>query len=623
MLSPESLSRTIASILVAMTLMAGPSALGAQAANRGISVIAKPGPIKTLPGNAGKRYALCIGINNYSEPGMKLALASADARSLSEVFAKQGQFDRVDLMTTDVDPLNDTVLAYPKLGNVRRRMEALEKIIKPEDMVVLTFAGHGITDDEGDGYLVMSDSDSGNAASLYASCLPVNDVLAWMSRLKVKKSLLILDACRNNPAKSRSLSVESTGLKIPRFQTAEVQAVFYGTMNGYLSYEDPESGHGMFTRYLLEGLQGKADYQSAGNRDGIVTFRELATFVEEGVWAATQASEQKQRPYSRILGESFGDLAIATYGATIDEGTRSLAGSAPREKGFGALSILSNEDGEVILDLQPMGSLAAGIALELEEIPSGAHYLEIIHAQGTSRRELRITPNQKEEVLDVVISYAQATRQYGGVSFALVRGNTDMPDFWMAQTEITMEQYRRFTLATGYRSQGNWEQYYTPVREQFPVLNLTWYDCQEYLKWFNAKYRLKASLPTAAQWQWASGGRSGTSFPWGNQWNPDLCQNSGGTATAMLPVLGSRGPVQALDARLDISLDGIYNLAGNLREWAAPLPENEAANPATAPTVGGSWNLSAAKYFERSSSVMAAKKTGSTDLGFRIVLAGD
>jgi hypothetical protein len=109
------------------------------------------------------------------------------------------------------------------------------------------------------------------------------------------------------------------GLKAERFLQAEVGAVFYSTKSGWFSYEDVYGNFGVFTRFVIYGLKGQADNSKiSGNEDGIITFSELSSYVEESVsnWALNEG--KRQRPYTKILGEKFGDLALSAYVKTGD-----------------------------------------------------------------------------------------------------------------------------------------------------------------------------------------------------------------------------------------------------------------------------------------------------------------
>ncbi|HQO10688.1 MAG TPA: SUMF1/EgtB/PvdO family nonheme iron enzyme [Clostridiales bacterium] len=262
--------------------------------------------IKSKEGNNGKRWAICVGINNYDYNGiLDLDKARNDAVELGSVLKNYGQFDYVFTMT-DQDPRS---VDYPSVGKFRSKLKYLEQYLEPEDLVVFSFSGHGVSDNTGDGYLLMTDSDPDN---LFKTSVKIKEITSVIERSKVKKSLLLIDACREILTENRGLNNE--GLKAEKFESSEVAATFYATRAGGFSYEDEMSGFGAFTNYLLKGMKGEADKPSfQGNGDGIITFTELASFVEEGVinWAIEKGKIQK--PYTRIYGEKFGDLALTTY----------------------------------------------------------------------------------------------------------------------------------------------------------------------------------------------------------------------------------------------------------------------------------------------------------------------
>jgi len=68
------------------------------------------------------------------------------------------------------------------------------------------------------------------------------------------------------------------------------------------SLESDEWGHGAFTKALVEGIEGQADY----NHDGIVYIRELDLYVTKRVKALTDG---EQKP-TTIIPESVPDFAV-------------------------------------------------------------------------------------------------------------------------------------------------------------------------------------------------------------------------------------------------------------------------------------------------------------------------
>jgi hypothetical protein len=60
----------------------------------------------------------------------------------------------------------------------------------------------------------------------------------------------------------------------------------YATKSGWYSYEDESGKNSVFTRCMLEGLSGAADgSDSAGAKDGVVTFAELAAWLPDATGA--------------------------------------------------------------------------------------------------------------------------------------------------------------------------------------------------------------------------------------------------------------------------------------------------------------------------------------------------
>jgi formylglycine-generating enzyme required for sulfatase activity len=190
----------------------------------------------------------------------------------------------------------------------------------------------------------------------------------------------------------------------------------------------------------------------------------------------------------------------------------------------------------------------------------------------------------------------------------------------MGQSGITFGQFASFVRRTGYKAQGSWEQHYKPAYEWYPVIDVTWDDCEAYAKWFSSTFKASASLPALAQRQYAAGGKYGTAYPWGDDWDASFCHNAGSGAPGALPVDGENGPVQVQYFLKDMTLDGLTHMAGNVSEWCSDQRKSSDGSVLLAATTGGSWKLAKPKYFSADYSAYKPVSNGEEDLGFRLVL---
>ncbi len=125
------------------------------------------------------------------------------------------------------------------------------------------------------------------------------------------------------------------------------------------SFESAEwgGGHGIFTYYLVRGLEGYADESG----DGVVTADELAEYVRRNVREATGG---QQNPTSDK--GSFDAEMLLSYLPSAGKP------AAPPPPKFGTLVIESNMDGvEVFVNGKSVGVVRAGAPIRLPGLPPG------------------------------------------------------------------------------------------------------------------------------------------------------------------------------------------------------------------------------------------------------------
>jgi formylglycine-generating enzyme required for sulfatase activity len=223
----------------------------------------------------------------------------------------------------------------------------------------------------------------------------------------------------------------------------------------------------------------------------------------------------------------------------------------------------------------------------------------------------------------LIVKPERDNRQVGDMPFVFVKGKDALPSFWMGMTEVRFGQFANFVKQSGYKAQGTWEKYYKPAYDYYPVVHVTWDDCVAYVEWFSKKFKVNVALPSLAQWQYAAGGRFGTTYPWGNDWDPSYCQSAASTAPDVLPLQGEAGPVQELFFLNDVTLDGVKMMAGNVSEWCSDHGKSADGSTDLAASAGGSWRVSRPKYFTAGYSQMKPVTTEEEDQGFRVVMPAE
>jgi uncharacterized caspase-like protein len=138
---------------------------------------------------AGRRLALTIGINRSDNlpPGRHLQKAVGDAKAVAETLKALGFEVETGLDVTRHD--------------FNRLWSQFAAKLSPDDSAVFHFSGHGV-EIAGLNYLVLRDAPDLTAAGetlVRDESIPVNRLLDDLRAKGPRVTLLILDACRNNP----------------------------------------------------------------------------------------------------------------------------------------------------------------------------------------------------------------------------------------------------------------------------------------------------------------------------------------------------------------------------------------------------------------------------------------
>ena len=301
-------------------------------------------------------YALVVGISRYANlpANQQLAFAERDADSIySVLISPEGGNFRAE-------NVHKLVGAKATLANIKRELETwLPGAAKPNDRVVIYFAGHGFVVD-GKGYLAPHDFKLDQPQTTGYPMDSLGKVIG--SSIQAKYKVLLTDSCHSGaitPETSRELSDKLRNLDPSLFSLT-------ASRDREQSFEDSQlgEGHGVFTYYVVKGLEGAAD----DNGDGIVNADELTEYVRRNV---REYTKNAQTPTSDR--GSFDPEMLLAYNPG------GIAPGAPPAPKFGTLIFEANMDGvELFVDNTSQGVLKKGEAFRLPGQQPGIHTIKAV-----------------------------------------------------------------------------------------------------------------------------------------------------------------------------------------------------------------------------------------------------
>jgi formylglycine-generating enzyme required for sulfatase activity len=607
------------SLLVA-ALTAFPAAALAQTGKRDIA----PQPTQAGPrrvadefkGFYADAWAVVIGINDYQHPRIpKLRYAVNDARSLQQAMLSLG------FRPERVIALFDSQATKARIETVIG--DELRQKMKPNDRVLVFFAGHGKTDTrrsgEEEGYLIPVD---GDPTRLFGTTISMVALRQIADRLPAKHILYIIDACYSGYA------VYNRGISDNLLEeVTKKNAIQILTAGRQQDQAQERDGHGVFTQVLLRGLMG-----DAFTAKGWLSLEELGVWVKERVWAESDSRQLPQ--FGNLSGEGqFVFMKPGARVATVQPPSPQPIGRAHPSQELGTLVFTSRMRGiEVWLGNRRVGEMQSA-GLVAENVPAGSHVVKVLKSgREIWQREVTVWANERSNVMIDIEPLrpegpAIVTSEDGAEMVLIPAG-----EFWMGaddgdekarprhrvvldayrldKYEVTNAQFRAFMEAKGYERQDLWSPEgwswrarklggdAGPMQPKFwtdskwnqpkqPVVGVSWYEADAYCRFAGKR------LPTEAEWEKAARGSDGLRYPWGETWEASRA-NSDQSHTNVTVAIGSH-PTGA-------SPYGVHDLAGNAMEWVSDWygkdyyrkgPERNPTGPSSGEDKvlrGGSWD---------------------------------
>ncbi|MDM8561619.1 caspase family protein [Candidatus Parabeggiatoa sp. HSG14] len=248
-------------------------------------------------------YGLAVGISQYNDKTIRLKYAARDATDFFDAFKKQKGnhlYDKVEIKW----------LPNATKAQVLNGLKWIRKTATINDVAVLFFAGHGYNDSDGEYYFLPRDVDQHN---IRQTGIIYQQIKSNITALR-SKTLFFLDTCHSGNVMGsgvigRPVNVDRVSNDLASSENGIV--VFAAATGNQLAWEDDSWGNGAFTKALLEGLEGEADFIN----DGQIKFSELNTYLSDRV---SKLTDGQQTPTTAIP-KTIADFPVALTPWAMDD----------------------------------------------------------------------------------------------------------------------------------------------------------------------------------------------------------------------------------------------------------------------------------------------------------------
>ncbi len=219
--------------------------------------------------------AVIIGNANYKKMSKDIPNvipAYADAEGIKQYFMKAKGIKEGNIIYLK-DATGAQLLSV--FGNDKSYKGKLFNYIKPnKSNVYIYYAGHGAPGEEGDAYLVPTDTDS---QTVQFTGYQLSTLYSNLGKLPAKSVTVILEACFSGGSQSGSLISRASPIVIQPKKTfipKNIKVIAAGSERQMASWEE-DSSHSLFTKYFLKAMSGEGDT----NKDGKVSDNELKEYL--------------------------------------------------------------------------------------------------------------------------------------------------------------------------------------------------------------------------------------------------------------------------------------------------------------------------------------------------------
>lgn len=170
--------------------------------------------------------------------------------------------------------------------------------VKSTTDVYVFYSGHGLPTQDGSGLYWLPQR--ANRDVIAKTAILLQDINIDIQASKPKSVTIFMDACYSGQARGGETLVASArpiALKSQPTTFPSNFTIISASQADQISSSSPELQHGIFSYYLMRGMEGEADL----NKDGKITLDEIQAYLSENVGRQARTMNRQQEP--QVIGD--------------------------------------------------------------------------------------------------------------------------------------------------------------------------------------------------------------------------------------------------------------------------------------------------------------------------------
>jgi WD40 repeat protein len=256
-------------------------------------------------------YAVIVGVSDYENDDLDLKYSSKDAKDFAFALQTSAQKLFNDNIHITLLISGEQNVAKPTKKNIVDSFNKLASVARPEDVLVVYFAGHGTNQSGEDGDFLYLTAEArtfsfADPAIRQRVALSSSELTNHLKTILAQKQVLIFDACASGRMVDNLIAkrdIPSGTLRaLERMKDRTGTYIITGCAADAVSYEASQFRQGLLTHSLLSGMKG-----AALRDDRFVDVLRLFQYAREEVpkLAENIGGIQEPKVFSPYGGDSF------------------------------------------------------------------------------------------------------------------------------------------------------------------------------------------------------------------------------------------------------------------------------------------------------------------------------